>query len=88
MRSRPRRHRQDRPEIAPGIAQMHPRWQAILQGDHPLSRAQRMYRRFFSAIPSPWRCRFCNAPFRGPYAGALRWVGYAPSTKNSTICAR
>ena len=82
------RFRRVRPEIAPDIAQMHPRWQAILQGDHPFSRAQRMYRRMFAIIPSRWRCKFCNAPFRGPYAGALRWIGYAPSAKNPSICAR
>lgn len=82
------RSRRTRRELTPGIAQMHPRWEAILQGDHPLSRAQRIYRRSFALVPSPWRCKFCNAPFRGPYAGVLRWVGYAPSAKNPSICAR
>jgi adenylate cyclase len=27
-------------------------------------------------------------PFRGPYAGTFRWLGYAPSRKNPNICAR
>jgi adenylate cyclase len=42
----------------------------------------------FGLIPSPWRCKFCNAPFRGPAAGAFRWIGYSPSRKNPNICAR
>jgi adenylate cyclase len=48
----------------------------------------RLGRRLFGLIPSPWRCKFCNAPFRGPYAGTLRSLGWAPSRKNPNICAR
>jgi len=39
-------------------------------------------------MPSPWRCKFCNAPFRGPYAGAVKRLGYSPSRKNPHLCAR
>jgi adenylate cyclase len=39
-------------------------------------------------MPSPWRCKFCNAPFRGPYAGTMKRIGYEPSRKNPHICAR
>jgi adenylate cyclase len=49
---------------------------------------QRLYRRTFALVPSPWRCKFCNAPFKGPVAGTLRWIGYSPSRKNPAICAR
>jgi hypothetical protein len=80
--------RRERPEIAPGIEQMHPRWEGILRGDHAMAPMQRMYRRFFALFPSPWRCKFCNAPFKGPVAGTLKWVGYSPSAKNPSICAR
>jgi hypothetical protein len=80
--------RQDRQEIAPGIEQMHPRWEGILRGEHPMAGMQRVYRRFFALFPSPWRCKFCNAPFKGPVAGTLKWVGYSPSAKNPSICAR
>jgi len=45
-------------------------------------------RRLFGLLPSPWRCKFCNAPFRGPYAGAVKRIGYSPSRKNPQICAR
>jgi adenylate cyclase len=48
----------------------------------------RLGRRFFALIPSPWRCKFCNAPFRGPSAGAVRRLGWAPSRKNPNVCAR
>ena len=82
------KRRRDQPEIAPGIEHMHPRWEGILRGDSPLSGMQRAYRRFFALMPSPWRCKFCNAPFKGPVAGTLKWIGYAPSVKNPSICAR
>jgi len=67
---------------------MSPRWRAILAGEDPRSWGPRLGRRLFSVIPSPWRCKFCNAPFHGPYAGAFRWIGYSPSRKNPQICAR
>jgi hypothetical protein len=80
--------RKQRPEIAPGIEQMHPRWEGILRGEHAFVPMWRLYRRFFALFPSPWRCKFCNAPFRGPAAGTLKWIGYAPSAKNAAICER
>jgi adenylate cyclase len=39
-------------------------------------------------MPSAARCKFCNAPFKGRYAGTLSAVGYTPSRKNPDICAR
>ena len=48
----------------------------------------RLGRRLFGLIPAHGRCKFCNAPFRGPYAGAFRRIGYTPSRKNPNICAR
>ncbi|HEY3023353.1 MAG TPA: adenylate/guanylate cyclase domain-containing protein [Actinomycetota bacterium] len=67
---------------------MDERWRAILRGETPLSFGPRLGRRLFSLVPSPWRCKFCNAPFRGPSAGAFRWIGYSPSRKNPQLCAR
>jgi adenylate cyclase len=67
---------------------MDPRWQGILRGESSRARAPRLGRRIFGLVPSPWRCKFCNAPFRGPAAGAFRWIGYSPSRKNPNICAR
>lgn len=67
---------------------MDARWRAIFAGETHLAIGPRLGRRLFSLIPSPWRCKFCNAPFHGPYAGAFRWIGYTPSRKNPHICAR
>jgi adenylate cyclase len=67
---------------------MDARWRGILRGETPMRFMPRLGRRLFALIPSPWRCKFCNAPFRGPYAGTFRSVGYAPSRKNPNICAR
>ena len=67
---------------------MSERWAAILSGQHPLAFPFRAGRRLFALLPSPWRCKFCNAPFRGPYAGAVRRIGYSPSRKNPQVCAR
>jgi adenylate cyclase len=67
---------------------MEPRWSGIFRGESPIAVGPRVGRRLYGLIPSPWRCKFCNAPFRGPYAGAFRWLGYTPSRKNPSICAR
>jgi adenylate cyclase len=67
---------------------MEPRWQAIFRGDTPVALGPRVGRRLYGFVPSPWRCKFCNAPFRGPYAGTFRRLGYTPSRKNPRICAR
>jgi adenylate cyclase len=64
------------------------RWEAILRGEHPLALAHRAGRRAFALLPSPWRCKYCNAPFNGPCAGVMKWIGYSPSRKNPSICAR
>jgi len=71
-----------------GLVPMNPRWVGILSGDSMLAFPQRAGRRLFALMPSPWRCKFCNAPFRGPYAGTMKRIGYTPSTKNPHICAR
>jgi adenylate cyclase len=67
---------------------MSPRWLGILRGESALALPQRAGRRLFALMPSPWRCKFCNAPFRGPYAGTMKRIGYVPSRKNPQICAR
>ena len=74
--------------LPPGVVPMSARWVGILSGESVLALPQRAGRRLFALMPSPWRCKFCNAPFRGPYAGTMKRVGYAPSRKNPHICAR
>ena len=70
------------------IVRMDPRWRAILRGESPLAISQRVGRRVFSIVPAPLRCKFCNAPFRGSYAGIFGKLGYTPSRKNPQICER
>ena len=64
------------------------RWEGILKGESVLALPQRLGRRLFSLVPSSGRCKFCNAPFRGHYAGIFGMVGYTPSRKNPNICER
>jgi adenylate cyclase len=71
-----------------GIPPMSERWVGILLGEHSLALPYRAGRRLFALLPSPWRCKFCNAPFRGPSAGSVRRIGYSPSRKNPQVCAR
>jgi adenylate cyclase len=70
------------------IPAMSARWAGILSGEHPFSLPFRAGRRVFGLMPSPWRCKFCNAPFKGPYAGAVKRIGYSPSRRNPQVCAR
>jgi adenylate cyclase len=63
-------------------------WGRILRGEGPIAVAVRLNRRLFALFPSPWRCKSCNAPFKGPAAGTFRWIGYSPSAKNPLVCAR
>jgi adenylate cyclase len=68
---------------------MSARWQGILRGESDVAAAgHRWGRRLFSLIPSHRRCKFCNAPFRGLYAGMFAMLGYTPSRKNPNICER
>ena len=75
-------------ETFDAVPTMSERWAGILLGQHPLALPYRAGRRLFGLLPSPWRCKFCNAPFRGPYAGTVKRIGYSPSRKNPQVCAR
>lgn len=55
----------------------------MLTGDYP--RLDRM-RRMWGALPSPPRCKLCNAPFRGPGGALMRLVAYGPSPLNRRLC--
>ena len=78
------------PSAAPpdDIEPMSARWLAILRGESALAFPQRAGRRLFGLVPSADRCKFCNAPFKGRYAGGFGAIGYTPSRKNPHICAR
>jgi adenylate cyclase len=58
-------------------------WRQVLMGDYP--RLHRM-RRMWGALPSPPRCKLCNAPFRGPGGLLMRAMAYGPSPLNRRLC--
>jgi adenylate cyclase len=58
-------------------------WEQMLTGDYP--RLHRM-RRVWGALPSPPRCKLCNAPFRGPGGLLMRAIAYGPSPLNRRLC--
>jgi len=58
-------------------------WRRMLTGDYP--RLHRM-RRIWGALPSPPRCKLCNAPFRGPGGVLMRAIAYGPSPLNRRLC--
>jgi adenylate cyclase len=58
-------------------------WERMLTGNFP--RLHRM-RRIWGALPSPPRCKLCNAPFRGPGGVVMRAIAYGPSPLNRRLC--
>jgi adenylate cyclase len=58
-------------------------WAQMLTGNYP--RLHRM-RRIWGALPSPPRCKLCNAPFRGPGGVLMRAIAYGPSPLNRRLC--
>ena len=58
-------------------------WTELLGGtDASLNSFQRTMRR----LPSPPRCKLCQAPFNGPYAPLLRLIGFRRWALNQQIC--
>jgi adenylate cyclase len=58
-------------------------WRQMLTGDYP--RLHRM-RRMWGGLPSPPRCKLCNAPFRGFGGALMRVIAYGPSPLNRRLC--
>jgi adenylate cyclase len=58
-------------------------WERILTGND--SGLQRI-RLILGALPSPPRCKLCNAPFRGPGGILMRAVGRGQSPLNRRLC--
>jgi adenylate cyclase len=58
-------------------------WRQMLTGDYP--RLHRM-RQIWGALPSPPRCKLCNAPFRGVGGALMRAIAYGPSPLNRRLC--
>jgi adenylate cyclase len=58
-------------------------WTRILTGGD--ARLQRV-RIMWGALPSPPRCKLCNAPFRGPGGVLMRAIGRGQSPLNRRLC--
>lgn len=58
-------------------------WDRILSGDSP---GLQRIRLIWGALPSPPRCKLCNAPFAGPGGVLMRAVGRGPSPLNRRLC--
>jgi adenylate cyclase len=69
----------------------HTLWHSYLTGDMTQLTAQvKMVRQIFKYLPSPPRCRVCNAPFRGVGGMVVSWLGFGGgrSSFNPTLCSR
>lgn len=55
----------------------------MLTGDYPRLHSMR---RVWGALPSPPRCKLCNAPFRGVGGVLMRAIAYGPSPLNRRLC--
>jgi adenylate cyclase len=58
-------------------------WEQMLTGNYP--RLQSM-RKMWGALPSPPRCKLCNAPFNGVGGVLMRAIAYGPSPLNRRLC--
>lgn len=58
-------------------------WERMLTGDSP---GLQVIRRIWGAVPSPPRCKLCNAPFGGPGGVLMRAIGRGPSPLNRRLC--
>lgn len=55
----------------------------LVEGQHSLLRAQRLFRR----LPSAPRCKMCHNPFGGIGGKVVGLFGFKPSRKNPNLCA-
>ena len=60
-------------------------WKALLTGDG-LEAPMRQVRHAFRLLPAHSRCVFCNSPFDGVGAPAMRVLGRGPSRISATFC--
>ncbi|MGH3053205.1 MAG: adenylate/guanylate cyclase domain-containing protein [Gaiellaceae bacterium] len=58
-------------------------WEQMLTGSYPRLHGMR---KMWGALPSPPRCKLCNAPFRGPGGVLMRAIAYGPSPLNRRLC--
>ena len=60
-------------------------WNALLTGDD-LKMPMRQARHLFGRLPAEHRCKFCNSPFDGFAAPAMRMMNRGPSRLTTEFC--
>lgn len=60
-------------------------WRSLLTGDG-LEKPMRQMRHALRMLPAHSRCKFCNSPFDGVAAPAMRIVGRGPSRISTAFC--
>jgi adenylate cyclase len=58
-------------------------WRTVLTGE---DRALRRVQHFMSRLPSPPRCKLCQAPFEGKWVPMIRLAGFKPWELNQQMC--
>lgn len=78
-------------QLSSQTAWAHVLWHSYLTGDRSqLTAKVKVVREIFRHLPSPPRCRVCNAPFRGAGGMVVSWLGFGGgrSRFNPTLCIR
>ena len=60
-------------------------WRSLLTGEN---RVLRRWRRVWHRVPSPPRCKVCQAPFHGPGGLAARAVGFGRTSDSTILCRK
>jgi adenylate cyclase len=62
-----------------------PFWRKVFTGEAPVLRRGRNFFKLISPRANA-RCRICSAPFEGPAAPVMRWIGRGPWHRNPHFC--
>lgn len=73
----------DTPRAAERNPKFDAMWRGILEGTDP---RYRNWRGWLQRLPASHRCHMCAAPFRGPVAPFMRFLGRAPWGRNPNYC--
>jgi adenylate cyclase len=60
-------------------------WRSLLSGNAPAVPVGKM-RNIFKHLPAERRCKFCNAPFDGPFKRFFRLTNQVPSRLSPNLC--
>ncbi len=60
-------------------------WHSMLSGHAPAVPVGKM-RKLFKHLPAEKHCKFCNAPFDGPFARFFKLTHQSPSRLSPTLC--